>query len=193
MEEEKGGAQSNWELVRFGIIAVLIVIPVRLFIAQPFIVSGSSMVPTFSNGDYLIVDEISYKFEKPERYDVIIFRFPTNHKKYLIKRIIGLPQESVDLKGALVTITSRGHSKGVVLDQPFIKNSSSSSGHWELGDNEYFVMGDNRPASSDSRFWGPVAHDLIVGRAFLRLLPIKHADILPGDYEQVEEMNPVRD
>lgn len=184
--ETENQKESAWELVRFAIIAVLIVIPVRIFIAQPFIVSGSSMFPTFENGDYLIVDEISYKLEEPKRFDVIIFRLPSDRKKFLIKRVIGLPNEKVDIKGNTVTIISGEHPDGIVLEQPFVKNKSDSNGYFELKEKDYFVMGDNRSASSDSRYWGSVTKDLIVGKAFLRLLPIKNIDIFPGDYKQTE-------
>ena len=184
--EQEPKKDSAWDLVKFGIIAVLIVVPIRLFVAQPFIVSGSSMSPTFSNGDYLIVDEISYRLREPERGDVIIFRYPKDKKKFFIKRVIGLPNEQVDVKGSTVTITSSVHPEGMVLDQPYVKNKSDNSSHFELKAKEYFVMGDNRSASSDSRYWGAVKEDLIVGRALLRLLPIRNADMLPGYYQQAE-------
>ena len=185
MEDEKKEC-STWELVRFGLIAILLVIPIRLFIAQPFIVSGSSMSPTFSDGDYLIVDELSYRFRNPERGDVIIFRYPNDKKKFFIKRIIGLPNEKLDIKGNTVTIVSEEHPEGLLLEQPYVERGADGSGHFELKDDEYFVMGDNRSASSDSRYWGAVAKNLIMGRALLRLLPISEADLLPGHFEQAE-------
>src|SRR3990167_2019370 len=95
----QSGWQSFLELIRFAVIAVAIVIPIRLYIAQPFIVSGSSMVPTFENSEYLIVDEISYRLGDPERFDVVVFKYPRDTSKFFIKRIIGLPNETVDLKG----------------------------------------------------------------------------------------------
>ncbi len=178
--------ESVWDLIRFGAIAVLIVVPIRMWIAQPFIVSGSSMFPTFENGDYLIVDEVSYRLSDPERSDVIIFRFPNDKKKFFIKRVIGLPNEKVSITGDTVTIFNNEHPKGLVLDQPFVQNQASNNMTFELKDNEYFVMGDNRSASSDSRYWGAVKKDLIMGRAFVRLLPLKNLGILPGDYKQAE-------
>ncbi len=181
---KKTTAQSIWEFVGFVLIAIAIVVPIRVFIAQPFIVSGSSMVPTFENRNYLIVDELSYRLGSPERFDVVIFRYPKDPSKYFIKRIIGLPNEKVNLKGSDLTITNEEHKDGFKLEQPFVKNSSNSNMHFELGDDEYFVMGDNRNASSDSRYWGPVKRDLLIGRAFLRLLPISDIDILPGSYQE---------
>ena len=178
--------ESIGELVRFGLIAILIMVPIRLFVAQPFIVSGSSMFPTFFNGDYLIVDEISYRIKSPERFDVIIFRYPNEKKKFYIKRIIGLPGEKVEIRGSTVSIINQEYPDGLVLEQPYVKNKSDNNAIYELKENEYFVMGDNRSASSDSRYWGAVAEDLIMGRAFLRLLPVKNIDILPGYYKQAE-------
>ena len=100
MREEKSG----WELLRFAIIALIVVIPIRIFIAQPFVVSGSSMVPTFEDKNYLIVDELSYRISDPKRNDVIIFRYPNDPKKFFIKRIIGLPNETIDIEGSVITI-----------------------------------------------------------------------------------------
>lgn len=178
---QKSLGQSIWEFAGFAIIAVAVVIPVRVFIAQPFIVSGSSMVPTFENSDYLIVDEISYRLGEPERLDVVIFKYPKDPTKFFIKRIIGLPNETVDIKGDTVTITNKDNKEGFAIDQAFVKNPSNDEAmHFELGADEYFVMGDNRDASSDSRYWGPVKKDLLVGRAFLRLLPVSDIDLLPG-------------
>ncbi len=184
--KEKFDKKSFWELVRFALMAIAIVIPVRIFIAQPFIVSGSSMDPTFENGQYLIIDEISYRFNDPQRDDVVVFRYPNDTKKFFIKRIIGLPNETVDIKGNTVTVTNKSHPEGFVLDQSYIENTANNNTHFELKDGEYFVMGDNRSASSDSRYWGAVPKKLLIGKVFLRLLPINKIGILPGDYKQAE-------
>ncbi len=175
--------ESFWELVRFTILAIIIVIPIRVFIAQPFVVSGSSMVPTFHNGEYLIVDEISYRVGEPKRSDVVIFRYPNDTKKFFIKRVIGLPNETVDINGSTITITNSENKNGMVLSEPYVGSVSNNNTHFELKEDEYFVMGDNRMQSSDSRYWGAVKRDLIVGRAFLRLLPINKIDIMPGAYK----------
>jgi signal peptidase I len=184
--EKENNKENLWELVRFAVIVIAIVIPIRIFIAQPFIVSGSSMYPTFNNGDYLIVDEISYRFKNPERFDVIIFRYPDNNKKYLIKRVIGLPNETIDIKGNIVTMINKEYPNGLILEQPYVKNISKDNQRLELKENEYFVLGDNRSASSDSRYWGAVTKNLIIGKALLRLLPINSIDLLPGHYQQLE-------
>jgi len=182
--KEKTTWQSFWEIVRFAIIAFLIVIPIRIFIIEPFVVSGSSMFPTFENGDYLLVDKISYELGNPKRDDVVIFRYPNDQTKFFIKRIIGLPNETVDIKGSVVTITNANGKNSFALEEPYVKNISNNTTHFELKGDEYFVMGDNRSASSDSRYWGAVKRRLLVGRAFLRLLPLKRIGVLPGEYKQ---------
>ncbi len=182
MEAEK--QESSWrELLRFAIIALIIVVPIRIFVVEPFVVSGSSMVPTFQNGDYLIVDKISYRLSEPKRFDVTIFRYPLDPQKFFIKRIVGLPNETVDIKGNVVTITNAEHSNGFQLDQPYVKNAANNDTHFELKNDEYFMMGDNRSASSDSRYWGAVPRKNLQGKALLRLLPINHINIKPGYYE----------
>lgn len=172
---------SFWgETIRFALIAILFVLPIRIFVAQPFVVSGSSMDPTFMNGQYLIVDEISYRFEEPKRGEVIIFKYPKDPSKFFIKRVIGLPGETLTIHDSLVTVTNAEHPEGFTLDESFIEDSTAGGITITLADDEYFVMGDNREASSDSRIWGALKRDLIVGRAFLRLLPPTRASIFPG-------------
>jgi signal peptidase I len=184
--KEKSTARAVWELVRFAFIALAIVIPIRLLVAEPFVVSGSSMVPTFENGNYLIIDKISYRLSNPKRDDVVVFRYPKDPTNFFIKRIIGLPGETVDIKGSVVTITNSEHPLGLKLDEPYVKNTSENTAHFELKSDEYFVMGDNRSGSSDSRYWGPVKKDLLTGRAFLRLFPLNSVSAWPGDYQQSE-------
>ncbi len=178
--------QSFWELVRFAVIALIVVIPIRLFVAEPFVVSGSSMFPTFENGNYLIIDKLSYKLGDPKRDDVVVFKYPNDQTKYFIKRIIGLPNETVDIKGSTVTITNMENPAGFTLSEPFVKNTSDNTTHFELKSDEYFVMGDNRSGSSDSRYWGAVKRELLTGRAFLRLVPINKISVLPGAYKPAE-------
>jgi signal peptidase I len=169
------------ELVRFAIIAVLIVIPIRTFVAQPFIVSGASMDDTFHDGQYLIVDQISYYFDNPKRGDVVVFRYPKDPSKFFIKRIIGLPGDTVTIENSIVTITNADHPEGFVLNETYIKSMQPAAPRTEtLGEREYFVMGDNRDHSSDSRSWGVLQEERIVGRAFLRLFPPNEMSLFPG-------------
>lgn len=173
------------EILNFSIIALLIVLPIRMFVAQPFIVSGASMETTFSTGQYLIVDQITYRFEDPKRGDVIIFRYPKDPSKYFIKRIIGLPGDTLDIKGNVVTIFNAENTDGITLDErEYVLHMNPNTTLTEkLGSNEYFVMGDNRDQSSDSRMWGVLHRDKIVGRAFLRLFPVNSVDVFPGRYD----------
>ena len=170
------------EILKFALIAILIVVPFRIFIAQPFIVSGASMSPTFETGQYLIVDQLSYQFEEPSRGDVIIFKFPQDPSKFFIKRIIGLPGEIVEIKEGTVSVRNRDSTEALILDETYVipENRRNDSITTVLRDNEYYVMGDNRGASADSRLWGPLEEDLIVGRAFIRVLPITKLGLLPG-------------
>jgi signal peptidase I len=172
------------EIIRFAIIALIIVVPIRWFVAQPFIVSGASMEDTFHGGEYLIVDQLSYYFEEPERGDVVIFRYPRDPSKFFIKRLIGIPGDTVTIEGNVVTITNPDNPEGVVLDEPYVSNMRPNSTVTEvLREEEYFVMGDNRDASSDSRTWGVLTREKIIGRAFLRLFPVTELGVMPGDHE----------
>src|SRR5512146_2056699 len=150
MDEKEGnppaGGKDSWaDLLRFAIICLLIVIPFRIFVAQPYIVEGSSMDPTFKNGDYLIVDQLSFHFTVPQRLDVIILKFPQDTSRYLIKRVIGLPGETVLIKNGKVTIKN---SQGELpLAENYVRFEKSDTAEYKLGEGEYFVMGDNRAAS----------------------------------------------
>lgn len=170
------------EIVKFSILALVIVVPFRMFVAQPFIVSGASMAPTFETGEYLIVDRATYHLEQPKRGDVVIFRYPSDPSKFFIKRIIGLPGETVQLENGITTIEKNEES--LTLEEPYLVRDRTDEGLTiTLSSDEYFVMGDNRGASSDSRTWGPVPRENIVGRAFIRLLPPSHFGVLPGEHQ----------
>jgi len=160
------------EIVRIVILASLIVIPIRYFIFQPFFVQGVSMEPNFHNGDYLIVDELTYRFRAPQRGEVIVFRYPNNPSQRYIKRIVGLPGETVEIKeGEVVIIEDKEREK---LDESFyLKEDIETTGNIRvsLSDKEYFVLGDNRNFSSDSRRWGVLPRKYIVGKVYLRAWP----------------------
>ncbi len=170
------------ETVKFLIIAIVIVVPIRMFIAEPFIVNGASMDPTFASGHYLIVDQLTYVFSKPERLDIIVFKYPVHTKTYLIKRVIGLPGEIVSIKDGKVKIINKDNPEGMDISDDYViaEHKTHENSEIKLSNTEYFVMGDNRANSSDSRIWGPLEEKYIVGRPFIRLLPITKIDILPG-------------
>lgn len=181
--EKNQEGKSFLEIVRFAVITLIIVIPIRAYIAQPFIVNGASMAPTFASGEYLIVDELSYHFKKPVRGEVVVFRYPDDPSKFFIKRIIGLPGESVVLKDSEVAIIKG--EEVIVLDESYIKQENSyGQVRIDLTPEEYFVMGDNRDVSSDSRIWGPLNDRLLEGRVILRLLPLPKAEIWPGQISE---------
>ena len=182
LDIKKSASSEFWEIVKFAFLALIIVIPLRIFVAQPFRVSGESMVPTFQDKDYLIVDELSYRFNDPSRGDVVIMHPPQNATIYYIKRVIGLPGETIQIQGSIVTIKNTEHPDGFILNEPYISKSANNSVEKSLGPNEYFVMGDNRPASSDSRSWGVLPRDHIAGRPLLRLLPFTKINLFPGEH-----------
>lgn len=171
------------EIFKFALIALLVVVPFRMFVAQPFIVSGASMEPTFKTGQYLIVDQVSYRFGGPVRGDVVIFRFPEDPSKFFIKRIVGLPGDTVSISGETVTIAPIS-GDSFELPEPYVSDGNQKEDYLTvtLSEGEYFVMGDNRSASSDSRVWGPVPKENIVGKAFVRLLPLTTIGLFPGEY-----------
>jgi len=171
-----------WEVLKFAVLALIIVVPIRAYVASPFLVSGGSMDPTFGNGDYLIVDEISYRLEDPKRGDVIVFRYPNDQTKFFIKRVIGLPTETVIIKDGQVSIKNDDLPGGFPVNEPYVAFPKYDTLEVTLGDSEYFVMGDNRDASADSRLWGPLPKELITGRALVRLFPLTEIDFFPGEH-----------
>lgn len=175
---EKSSSNFWQELVKLVLLSLLIVVPFRLYVAQPFIVEGASMDPTFETGDYLIVDELTYHFRTPERGSILIFKYPQDPGKSFIKRVIGLPGERISISDGQVTITNTKHPEGFVLNEPYVKLGKKDNAHDILGAGEYFVLGDNRRSSADSRIWGPVPESNIVGRPIIRFFP---PALFPGD------------
>ena len=172
------------EIIKFSLIALIIVFPIRMFVAQPFIVSGASMEDTFQSGEYLIVDQLTYHFEAPQRGDVVVFRYPRDPSKFFIKRVIGMPGDTLTIDGNIVKIKNDEYPEEIVLDEPYIRDMKMDTQLTVvLGSGEYFVMGDNRNASSDSRTWGILEEDKIIGRALLRLFPLSSVDVFPGLYD----------
>lgn len=179
---------SFLELVEFALIAIGAVILIRNFLAQPFLVNGSSMVPSFYSGDYLIVDELTYRFREPKRGEVVVFQFQKGGQEgvttYFIKRIIALPGETIQIKDGKVKIFNKSHPEGFLLSEAYLTPGIKTGGEVTrtLGDDEYFVLGDNRPYSYDSRSWGSVRREQIVGIVRFRLWPLRsvHAFAAPS-------------
>lgn len=144
---------------------------IRFFLIQPFYVSGPSMEPNFHNNQYIIVDQLSYRFTTPKRGDVVVFKWPQNIAISFIKRIIGTPGETVEVRDGQVYIYNQENPSGAALKEPYIDVSTPTDVRRTLAKNEYFVMGDNRHNSSDSRIWGPVARHLIIGKVWVVIYP----------------------
>ena len=181
---------SNVALVGYTVVALGLALFIRFFVAAPYVVSGASMEPNFDNWHYLIIDRVSYDVGDPQRGDVIVFDLPQEGGRSLIKRVIGLPGETVVLKGQSVTIINDAHPKGFVLDEPYLDPANltgSNDMRVTLSADEYFVLGDNRRVSADSRLWGTLARDAIVGRALIRLYPFDKISILPSEARYKEE------
>jgi len=169
-----------WEVVKIVVISLAIIIPIRYYLVQPFFVRGASMEPNFDNGQYLVINEINYRFQEPARGEVIVFKYPADPSQYYIKRIIGLPNEVVEVKDGQVIIYNQEFPQGNVLDESnYLSEEKVTLGqvHLKLGQDEYFVLGDNRQASSDSRQWGALPRDNIIGRVWLRAWPFDQAKV----------------
>ena len=164
-----------FELIKIVVISLVIIIPIRYFLIQPFYVKGASMEPNFFDHEYLIIDEITYRFNEPKRGDIVVFRYPRNPQEYFIKRLIGLPGESVQIKDGDVIIYNQDNPEGMTLSEDYLEPGTKTYGltenKIELGDNEYYVLGDNRNSSKDSRSFGPVNESFVTGRVLLRGWP----------------------
>ena len=164
-----------FDFLKVFIIAVAIIIPIRWFLFQPFVVTGDSMRPNFHNGNYLIIDELTYRFRSPDRGEVVVLRFPNDPSQFFIKRLIGLPGERVVIDNGRVTVFNEDNPNGLLLEEGYLPNQNITFGNVDrtLGETEYLVMGDNRLSSSDSRIWGPLPREDIVGRVYIRVFPVK--------------------
>ncbi len=173
---------SILEIVEITAVAIAAVFLIRSYIIQPFLVSGSSMVPNFSDGDYLLVDEVTYRFRAPERGEVVVFRYPKNESVYFIKRIIGLPGEKIEVKDSKVTIFNDANKGGLVLDERYLPDNLATLGNieFQVPANSYFVLGDNRAYSFDSRNWGILPKSDRIGLVQFRLWPPASMKVFAG-------------
>jgi signal peptidase I len=167
-----------FEVAKVVLVALAIIVPVRIFLFQPFQVNGGSMDPNFQDRDYLVIDEVSYRFREPERGEVIVFRFPRDPSQFFIKRIIGMPGETVRIQDGSVYVLVNGVAQKLDESQYLDVHIATSGTNQEivLGQEQYFMLGDNRAASSDSRAWGPIQRDDIIGRAWWRAWPFARAE-----------------
>lgn len=173
------------EIVKTVIISLAIILPIRYFIIQPFVVEGASMEPNFHNFDYLIIDEISYRFNEPQRGDIVVFKNPENKKEYFIKRVIGLPSETVKIQDGKVYVKKVNSEEFLELNEDtYLASDLKTMSVGEetiLSHDEYFVLGDNRPNSRDSRYFGAVDESLITGKVFLRGFPFNRIKLFTKD------------
>ncbi len=170
-----------FEVLKVVLISLAIIIPVRYFLIQPFYVRGASMEPNFHDYEYLIIDEISYRFNEVERGEVIVFRYPKHPQEYFIKRVIAVPGETVKIKNGLVYVYNQENPRGFILDENYLPNNTKTHGlegkEVELKEDEYFVLGDNRDSSKDSRSFGAVNKSFIIGKVWIRGWPLDKAEI----------------
>jgi len=162
-----------WETIKVVVISLVIILPVRYFLIQPFYVKGASMQPNFYEHEYLIINEITYRLNEPQRGEVIVFKYPKDPSQYFIKRIIGLPGETVKISQGKITIINQNKPQGFILNEDNYLPNIFTQGdlNIDLAADEYFVMGDNRSASLDSRIFGPIKKSSIVGRTWIRGWP----------------------
>jgi signal peptidase I len=176
-----------WDLVKVVCISLAIIIPIRYFLIQPFYVKGASMEPSFYDHEYLIIDEISYRFTQPERGDIVVFKYPKDPSQYFIKRVVGLPGETVEVKDGYVFVYQADDKKILLNEYDYLATDVKTAGDktWVLQDDEYYVLGDNREHSLDSRVFGSVSREFIVGKVWLRGWPINRAKVFENvDYSE---------
>ena len=175
LEKKKKNSVATFifELIKVVLISVAIVVPVRYFLIQPFLVKGASMEPNFHDKEYLIINEIGYRIDPPQRGDVVVIRYPKDPKQYFLKRVIGLPNETIKINDGEVFIYNSENPQGFRLEESYLEEGVDTYGAIDvsLKGNEYFVLGDNRQFSLDSRIFGTVDKNLIVGRAWIRGWP----------------------
>jgi len=195
MKEKKQESAKSFvfEIIKMFLLALVIILPIRIFLFQPFIVRGASMEPNFHGSEYVIVNEIGYKNiellngkfkveprKEFNRQEIVVFRAPTKKKEFYIKRIIGLPGETVEVNNGVVKIYNIENPSGKILDESsYLPKGRITTGNMKISlkENEYFVLGDNRNASSDSRSFGPINKSAVVGRVLLRVFPFSKAQV----------------
>jgi len=180
----KRAGEFIWDMIKVALISLVIIVPVRYFLIQPFYVKGASMEPNFYDHEYLIIDEITYRLSEPKRGDIVVFKYPNNQKQFFIKRVIGLPGERIKFDNGKVYISDEPENKAPgLLTESYLEDGiitelpTRGYGDVILKDDEYFLLGDNRDQSLDSRVFGVVKRDLIVGRTWLRGWPFNRLTV----------------
>ncbi|MFA5021709.1 MAG: signal peptidase I [Patescibacteria group bacterium] len=172
-----------WEVFKVVVISLAIIVPVRYFLIKPFYVKGASMEPSFFDHEYLIINEIGYRLGEPERGDVVVFRYPFDTSQFFIKRVIGLPGEKVRVGDGQVFIFNAKYPNGMLLEEDYLAEGTLTLGDVEvtLKSDEYYLLGDNRLHSLDSRAFGPVKREYVVGKTLWRGWPVNRIGILTNN------------
>ncbi len=177
--------KEAWGVIREILETVALAVAIWLvvnFATARYIVIGNSMQPNLETGEFLLVSRLSYRLGEPERGDIIIFDYPGNLSDDYVKRVIGLPGDAVSIDGNRVIVN------GVQLDEPYIDGPTSGAGLWQVPEGHYFVLGDNRGGSSDSRSWGMLDEEHIIGKAVFSYWPVNRLGLIPHyDYDNLEE------
>lgn len=161
-----------FEIVQIGVLSLALVMLIRTFVIQPFYVKGASMEPNFLDHEYLLIDEVAFRFREPIRGEIVVFRYPRNPREFFIKRVIGLPGETIEIHDGRVRVTNDEEQGGFVLTETYLEDSFTvGERRVTLGSDEYFLLGDNRDASLDSRIFGPVKRKEFIGRVWFRGWP----------------------
>jgi signal peptidase I len=175
-QREDATGKERWHLAREiieTIVLTVVIFTAINFVSGRFRIEGPSMLPSLNPGQYLIINKVVYRLHPPARGDIVVFHHPRNPDRDLIKRVVGVPGDVVEVRKGTVYVN------GTQLDEPYVLDPGTYSGHYELGADEYFVLGDNRPNSDDSRNWGTVKGDQIVGKAWLSYWPPKEWGAVP--------------
>lgn len=182
-----GGAVASFflEVVEVVLISSAIIIPIRYFLIQPFYVKGASMEPNFYDHEYLIIDELTYRFREPVRGEIVVFRYPKDPSQFFIKRVIAFPGETVEITGGKVMLYTAEHPNGVLLEEEYLNGEyTNGKERVTLAQDEYYVLGDNRDSSLDSRSFGAIDRDDIIGRVWVRGLPLSRIGVFePPTYK----------
>ncbi len=162
------------EVLEAVVIAVILATVIRVFLFQFFVIPTGSMEPTLTEGDMIVVNKIVFRFAKPQRGDVTVFKYPVDPKRVFVKRLIGLPGEVVQIKESTLYINGR------VVEQPYLPKGLryQDFGPVRVSNGSYFMMGDNRNNSQDSRFWGTLPRENIIGKAIFIYWPISRIRVL---------------
>lgn len=161
------------DIAQIVIVSAAIILPIRYFLIQPFYVKGASMEPNFYDHEYLIVDELTYRLRAPERGEIVVFRYPRDPSQYFIKRIVGLPGETIEVARGHVVVYNDTYPNGIILEESYLDDTSTEGKKKvTLGADEYYLLGDNRDESLDSRSFGPVQDTFLIGRVWIRGLPL---------------------